>query len=182
MTASTALVPTPPAPIVERFLARVAMLRPAEWGRLDAVGQSLEAQDPISRWRRARLLGAFASAVPVLEEALTVLGSVVGTASDLARWLQGRSSPRDFRPSAEMVERARSPDSHALLAAMQRLWAIADARPGGPGAAMACLFPALTALFLRELAARRGAAAAVLAQPIARLYAPVEPVIPLASL
>lgn len=155
--------------VVDRWLARVARLGPAEWGRLDAIGQRFTAGDPMSRWQRAERTSALAAALPALERAL----AVVGFGAELVRDLTGRSRrgwsdarrPRDASPSAH-------PRVRRLVAQLQTLWDLGEAQPGGAGAAMPCLVLAMVALHARPQ---------LPADAFARLYALVEPVVPAAG-
>jgi len=153
--------------VIDRWLARVARLGPAEWGRLDAIGQRFAAGDPISRWQRADRMAALAAALPTLARAL----AIVGFGTELVHDLLGspRSAmrrPRDAAASAPAGVRL-------LVAQAQALWDLGEAQPGGAGAAMSCLMVALLALRARPQ---------LPAEAFARLYALVEPVIPVATI
>ncbi|GLC23561.1 hypothetical protein [Roseisolibacter agri] len=152
--------------VVDRWLARVARLGPAEWGRLDAIGQRFVAGDPMSRWQRAARLsaaGAAVPALPALQQALAVVGFGVELVRDLTGGTHdGPRRPRDAPPSAD-------PRTRRRVAQVQSLWDLGHAQPGGGGAAMSCLMLGLAALHARPL---------LPADAFARLYALVEPVIP----
>lgn len=149
--------------VIDRWLARVARLGPAEWGRLDAIGQRFAAGDPISRWQRADRVAALAAALPPLVRAMAVVGFGAELVYDLLGGprSQGRR-PRDVAPSAP-------PGVRRLVAQAQALWDLGEAQPGGAGAAMSCLTIALLALRARPQ---------LPAAAFARLYALVEPVLP----
>ncbi len=149
--------------VVERWLSRVARLEPAAWGRLDAIGQRFLAGDPMSRWQRAARLSAAGAVVPALRHALAVVGFGVELIHDLTGGPRdGPRRPRDAPPSAD-------PRTRRLVAQVQSLWDLGRAQPGGGGAALSCLMLALAALHARPL---------LPADAFARLYALVEPVIP----
>ena len=95
---------------------------------------------------------------------------MIGFGAELVRDLTGRSSrgwsdarrPRDAAPDAH-------PQVRRLVAQLQTLWDLGEAQPGGAGAAMSCLTIALLALRARPQ---------LPAAAFARLYALVEPVLP----
>lgn len=152
--------------VVDRWLSRVARLEPAAWGRLDAIGQRCEAGDPMSRWQRADRVAALASALPALERALAVFGFGAELVRDLLGATRDASRrPPDASPTAD-------PRTRRLVAQVQSLWDLGHAQPGGGGAAMSCLMLGLAALHARPLLS---------ADAFARLYALVEPVIPVAD-
>jgi len=152
--------------VVDRWLARVARLGPAEWGRLDAIGQRFTAGDPMSRWQRAARVSAAGAVLPALEHGLAVLGFGVELVHDLLGGARdGPRRPRDAPPSAD-------PRTRRLVAQAQSLWDLGHAQAGGGGAAMSCLTLALAALYARPL---------LPPEAFARLYALVEPVIPAAD-
>jgi hypothetical protein len=152
--------------VVDRWLARVARLGPAEWGRLDAIGQRFTAGDPMSRWQRADRMAAIAAALPALERALAVFGFGAELLHDLLGGARGARfavpRPRDPSPAAD-------PAGRRLVAQLQSLWDLGHAQPGGAGAAMSCLHLALLALHARPR---------MPVEAFARLYALVEPVVP----
>jgi len=152
----------------DRFLARVAALSLRQWGELDAIGQRFEASDPIAWWERARRLSAFASKLPLLEDALRGVTFVAMGVGDLARALGGRRAPRYARP----VVSNGSPEARQIGERLATLWDVASSQPGGPGASLPCLTLALLALWLRDHLTAEG---------FAEIYALVEPVIPAAS-
>jgi hypothetical protein len=173
---STALVvrtlPSDRDAAAERFLARVARLTAAEWGRLDAIGERLGAGDPIARWRRAdrwaALAGVRGRSLPRLGATLAVLGFGAELVSDLLGGRAGRRLPATFpEPSPHAAPEARR--AHAQL---RTLLDAAAAQPGDATTALPWLALALFALRLRD---------ALAPEAFARLYAPVEPVIPAAS-
>ncbi len=177
---STALVPVT-APIesptsarealADRFLARVSALSPRQWGELDAIGQRFTASDPISVWQRARRLAAFAGRLPALEDVMTVFGFVGLGVADLATaaGLRGRTSYVHLPTPATSTP----PESRALTDRIETLRDIATHQPGGAGEAFDSLAIALGALWMRDLLPDAS---------FARLYALVEPVVPIASL
>ena len=155
---------------VDRFLARVTRLTPAEWGRLDAIGERHLSGDPIARWRRAERITSMAARVPQLARTLTVLGFGSELLGDLlggggrAR-LRGTRRPTDAPPQASALVRRAISD-------VQALWDAAQAQPGGGGSALYCLTIALLALQLRDR---------MPAEAFSAWYELVEPVIPAAS-
>jgi hypothetical protein len=179
--------------VVDRFLARVAALTPAEWGTLDAIGQRAGAGDPISRWRRARrYLGAIES--PAARDALAVVGAAGGWILDLGatveqtieqafvgrraqreRWRQLSDRTRAEQARVQRAARARegSPTASRIAWETARLVEIATAQPRGPGEATSVLAVGLLALRLRPR---------LTARAFAEMYELVEPVIPAASL
>jgi hypothetical protein len=157
---------------VDRFLARVGMLTPAQWGELDALAAQYEPHDPIGWWRNARRTSAFASRVPVVDDVLSAGLFVAFGVEDIARLFRRR------RPSAVTCQMpappaAASPEFRQHYDRLTTLWDTARAQPGGPGPSMSALTMALHALWMREHLTDDG---------FARAYAPVEPVIPAASL
>jgi hypothetical protein len=191
-----ASIPSPdPDARADRFLARVAALTPAEWGRLDAIGAEHVAQDAWGAVSRVRQTAALLDGLP----AGPVLGAVFGgmtalfLAVDLARvgvaGLLGVPRPAGWmrRPADRPEAPAGAPlspeaaASRRVTARLQRLHDLAGAQPGGVGPSVAVLGMALVAAGAPDEAGLRapdGRPKAVLAA----LYAPVEPVIPFASL
>lgn len=160
--------------LVDRFLARLAALSPRQWGELDAIGQRLHASDPITLWATARRLSAFTSKAPAFEDVSTVITFVsmgLGRLANLGR----RRPSRPERPYYATPHARSYPDSEtrAFAQRMDTLTDIQHHQPGGPGDAGACLWVAMSALWQRDHLTPEG---------FARLYAPVEPVIPFASL
>lgn len=173
MPSSTALVQTL-APgrgaAVDRFLARVAALGPAQWGRLDAIAQRVFAADPIARWQLAGHVTASAAIPPAVQQTLrsfvfgmSVLGDVAGLVRP--RRERARRRPPPLPPSANA-------EARALDAWLRSLLDLHEAQPGATDQTVEVLAFALWALHLRDR---------VPAATFARLYAPVEAVIPLAS-
>jgi hypothetical protein len=160
---------------VDRFLARVARLTSAEWGRLDAIGERFLSGDPIARWRRAERITMLAARLPQLARTLAVLGfgtelvrDAVGRDAlgrDALGRLRGVRRPADAPPGAHALARRTIPDAQAL-------WDVAEAQPGGGRSAYACLKLALVALQLRDR---------LPAEAFTAWYELVEPVIPAAS-
>ena len=155
---------------VDRFLARVGRLTPAEWGRLDAIGERLLSGDPIARWRRAERLTTVAARVPQLARTLAVLGfgselvgDLIGSGGRARR--RGTRRPADPPPHANALVRR-------SIADVQALWDAAEAQPGGGRSARACLTLALLALQLRDR---------LPAEAFTAWYELVEPVIPAAT-
>lgn len=194
--------PTPPAAEhrhrLDAFVARVRALPPAGWGRLDAIGERFADNTPWARLRRARLdadrfalFGANIIARPVVVGGAVILGA----AKDAGRWLRADPPPDPFRPPRRRIHAADEPlpdgrsafqrgwdaywEHHLTgLAELRRLARESPARgpaPDGGAAAIRVLELGFQSLWMRGVP---GADPAVLD----RLYAPVEPVIPLASL
>lgn len=161
--------------LADRYLARVAALGPRQWGELDAIGQRFAASDPVSVWHRARTLAAFAGQFPVLEDAMTVVGFVGMGIGDLLgavrRGLGDRSRTAMVQTRTPMP--SASSEARQLGARIATLRDAALLQPGGPGAAMDVLTLGLVALWIRHL---------LPAPAFERVYALVDPVIPLASL
>ena len=155
---------------VDRFLARVARLTPAEWGRLDAIGERFLSGDPIARWRRAERLTTVAARVPQLARTLAVLGF----GSELVRDAIGGGARADARGAHRPADAP--PHAHALtrrtISDAQALWDAAEAQAGGRRTAYPCLVLALVALQLRDR---------MPAEAFTAWYELVEPVIPAAS-
>ena len=156
---------------VDRFLARVARLTPAEWGRLDAIGERHLSGDPIARWRRSARMTTVVARMPQLARSLAVLGFGTELVRDalrgdvaLARIGEVRR-PADAPPHAHAVTRR-------MIADAQALWDAAEAQPGGRRSAFPCLVLALVALQLRDR---------MPAEAFTAWYELVEPVIPAAS-
>lgn len=157
----------------ERFLKRVAALDAAQWGRLDAAAQQLTGNDPVSRWRRARWQSATAWRLPVLADLLTVMHVAIGVSVDvrfgLEMLVRGDRAWEDRDPTAAPARPSDTP--------VTRQWrALAEIRERGRsrvGNGGLVLSVALAALQLRPMIGE---------EALRRAYAPVEPVIPLASL
>ena len=152
----------------ERFLKRVAALDAAQWGRLDASAQQLLARDPISRWRRSRYAASFLAALPILESALAASGLVADLSKDVAALLRGVPDWRSGDLRGVGRERPGDPRWEQL----RSLRAIRERGAHGGDAAYLLGF-VLAALWGRG---------SLPPDAFRRLYAPVEPVIPLASL
>jgi hypothetical protein len=179
--------------VVDRFLARVAALTPAQWGTLDAIGQRAGARDPISRWRLTRrhfgavpvpvlrdlmatvaMLGDYAIGAGVaVESAIESLVRPHATRRERWRRLAERARTEQTRLSAEPVPRDAPPFVARMRWEMARLLEIANAQPRGPGDALRCLVLGVMALRLRSRTTPSG---------FAEMYELVEPVIPAASL
>ena len=157
----------------ERFLERVAALDAVQWGRLDAAAQQLTGKDPVSRWRRARWHSAAASKLPVLADMLTVMNLAIGVAVDVTFGLEllvrGDRAWKDHDPTAALAAMPETP--------FTRQWrSLAGIRERGRsplGHAGLLLSVALVALQMRHT---------IDEEALRETYAPVEPVIPLASL
>lgn len=156
---------------VDRYLARVAALTPRQWGELDAIGQRVEASDPIAWWQRSRRMAALAGRFPGLEDAVSVFGFVAIGVEDVVRLVRGRSA-RGWAIRRPLPASA-SPETRRFAARFETLADTAGAQPGGPGAAMHCLTLGLLAVWMRDALTPDG---------FARLYELVEPVIPSSSL
>ena len=196
MTALPTVVETSPVSddlatdmVVDRFLARVAALTPAQWGTLDAIGQRAGAGDPVSRWRRTRrYLGAIES--PTARDVLAIVAAAGGMILDLGatvertieqallgraerreRWRQVSDRMRVEQARVQRAARARegSPTATRIAWETARLMEIATAQPRGPGEAASVLAIGLLALRLR----RR-----MTARAFAEMYELVESVIP----
>lgn len=179
--------------VIDRFLARVAALTPAQWGTLDAIGQRAGARDPISRWRHVRrYLGAIPQ--PALRDVAATIGMLGGYAIDAAdavehtvetllgtgprrreRWraLAERARAERVRREAQPVAADTPPLTARVRWELNRLTEIAGAQPRGPGDALWCL-----GLGLMALRGRVG----MTPDGFAEMYELVEPVIPAASL
>jgi hypothetical protein len=201
VTALPAVVETTPVSddlatdvVVDRYLARVAALTPAQWGTLDAIGQRFQAGDPIARWRRVRRYLAVLERAPVLRDLLTVVGFASGYVADVAdrvsaeieHALLGR--PRTLKRWRALAEGApvdpeaarlpwrdgrRSPRAERMRWEVQRVTEIATAQPRGPGDAASCLLMGLIALRTRR---------EIPTSAFTELYELVEPVIPAATI
>jgi hypothetical protein len=166
-------VPTAPAPLAERFLDRVERLTPEEWGRLDAVGARLTGADPFAAWARVRRSTTLLAAGRVPAPLATILAVVMETTSELVSTLRGRARWDAFTlvvPDSS----PRAPAPHdAEMAQLRRLRDVLALQPGRPGPATYCVLVVSIATLLHEHLSP---------DDFARLYAPVESVIPLASL
>lgn len=163
---------------LDRFLARVAALTPAQWGELDAIGQRMQGGGPAARWRRARRESAVAASMPLARDIFTVVQLAVDAALDLEDVIFGPPRRRarvapTRRPTPRPASPSTPPALQRFLRASSELAELALAQPGGPGAAMECLSIALRAVWMRPT---------LPAAAFAEMYAPVEPVIPAASL
>jgi hypothetical protein len=179
---------------LDAYVARVRALSAAEWGRLDATGTRLMDNTPWARVRRARLdADSYIAFTRLVPREVAVGGATVARAvADVGRWLGTRPSrdplapprrpiqlptdPRWPEPTPELrAAMARSERWYGRVAEIRRLVreAPATARSeSGGAAAIRVLEYGLTGLTCLEV--DRDAAL--------RLYAPVEPVIPFASL
>ena len=157
---------------VDRYLDRDAALTAADWGRLDAAGQQLYARDPLARWRLARRF-AQEHVGPPLRAPFTVFILGMEVALQAVHALDGDRGLTHWFASFDDPARPRSAELERMGAQVRRLYEIAATKPGGPGAAVACLGLGLMAL-------HSGRAAAP--DTVAGLYSTVEPVIPFASL
>jgi hypothetical protein len=171
----------------ERFLARVAALTPAEWGRLDAIAQRRSAGDLLTRLERvqrtARMAGGMwpketrSREAVVWKRTMQLLAVTFTAVRELRDWVTLRERKPWQRPPRLSRSAAGSPQSRRMLSAMEewseRLLDLAEAQPGGPGLAACSLYLALSAMLC-------GGPSTM--QLLADFYAPVEPVIPFASL
>ena len=172
---SSAVVPVQPRPgqRAERFLQRLAGLTPAEWGRLDAAADRLMADDPIARWQRARWEAAFAA--PLAIEPL-----VVGTVFllDVARDIAGRrDDPRELmrrlRAGADAVGQ-RHPEAAQTASQFDRLVSIVTEQPAaGASHVLSVVLHGFVAVRMEGVLSAR---------ICRRMYAPLQPVIPLDTL
>jgi hypothetical protein len=153
---------------VDRFLARLAALGPDGWGRLDAIAERLDAPDPLSRWRRADRQAAFAAAAPALE---SVVRGVVFGRSLLADLLGGGGGARARRVLG--VATGGGAAATRLDAQLRSLVDLHEAQPPGAHDPFELLLLALLALRARDR---------LPAEAFARLYGPVERVLPLAAI
>ena len=178
----------------EAYLARVRALRAADWGRLDAIGARLADNTPWARWRRAAI---DADRVPpvsrlVGREVAGASALVARAARDAGRWLAVAPAPDPLAPPRRPVHAptdprrpAPSPEWREALARHERwLAAVAEVRHAAreaPAAARSASRGAAAALVLEH-----GLHALLVhpwdAEAAARLYAPVEPVVPFAAL
>ena len=156
---------------VDRFLARVTRLTPAEWGRLDAIGERNLSGDPIARWRRSARVTTLLARMPQFARTLTVLGFGTELVRDALRGDAALARIERVRRPADPP-----PHAHALtrrtIADAQALWDTAEAQPGGGRSAYPCLVLAMLALQLRDQ---------MPAEAFSAWYELVEPVIPAAS-
>jgi hypothetical protein len=144
----------------ERFLARVAALTPAEWGRLDAIAQRRWAGDLLTRLERvqrtARMAGGMWPKEPRSREAMVwkrtmqLLAVTFTAARELHGWVMRRDRKAWQRPPRMSSPAARSPETRRMLSAMDRwidrLLDIIEVQPGGPGLAACSLYLALPAV------------------------------------
>ena len=179
---------------LDAYVARVGALSAAEWGRLDAIGTRLMDNTPWARVRRARLdADAYIAFTRLVPREVAVGGATVARAvADVGRWLGTRPPHDPLAPPRRPVQFPTdprwpepTPELRAAMASSERWYArVAEVRrrvreapaaarsASGGGAAIRVLEYGLTAITCLEV----DRAAAL------RLYAPVEPVIPLASL
>jgi hypothetical protein len=156
---------------VDRYLERVAALSPADWGRLDAAGQQLAASDPMAIWRRARRMSSMELMPPAAEGLMTVFIAVSDLVGRLVHALGGSDPAR--RTFAAHAGKPPNAEVDRMFAQIQRLYDIADAQPGGRRDAVHALAEGMLALHTRQARTPKS---------FRRAYAPVEPVIPAASL
>jgi len=157
----------------ERFLKRVAALDAAQWGRLDAAAQQLLARDPISRWRHARYHAAIAAQVPALEALFTAMHLAIdaytGVTVAVELLVRGDRVWKDHDPTTSVTQLADTPETRQW----RSLSAICERGRSRLGDASVVLSSALLALQLHRRLSP---------EAVRRMYAPVEPVIPLDSL
>jgi hypothetical protein len=181
----------------ELFLSRVANLTPAEWGRLDAAAARLTGGGLLTRWTRARRVGAAVGYEPWIR-AITIPVALLGEAlldTGFAAWRvyrtaesigEAKSTRQRLEEAMKQYERmtrqnAARPtpttngvDVQRVRAHFDRLTAVAKEQPGYPfGEASDCLFAALYGVLVRPN---------LMADAFDELYSPVEPTIPAASL
>lgn len=159
-----------------RFVDRVAMLSAEDWGRLDASCAHLDPRDPIGRWRWTRHRAAILHVIPALEVVATAFFAATGAAQLAGDALLGWTrAPRPLRwqlpaPPTDHP----SPHYAALFARLAPLRRAIEAQPGREDALSSTIlqFAGLAILVgrLRDPDAIR------------RIYEPIEPVIPYASL
>ena len=179
---------------IDAYLARVRALSAAEWGRLDATGVRLADATPWARLRRARLdADAFAVFTRLVPRELAVGGAtVIRAATDAGRWLAARPGPDPLAPPRRPVRLPTdprwpepTPELRAALAEGERWLAtvaelrrlVREAPAAGRSASRGAAALRVLEYGLTGLTYHRIDAAVS-----RRLYAPVEPVIPLASL
>jgi hypothetical protein len=155
----------------DRYLERVAALSAAEWGRLDAAGQQLAVSDPMAAWRRARRATSVGIVPPAVESVMGVMSAVEDLVKRVASAL-GLGSVVE-RIAAADPDGPLDADGERMQAQYRRLTEIASAQPGGARDAIHALSEGLLALHTRHLRTPKS---------FRRAYAPVEPVIPAASL
>jgi hypothetical protein len=160
--------------VADRFLDRVAALTPAQWGQLDAIGQREMAGDPLTRWRQARR-GVPAVVPSVLAPPMTAMLVGMGVVSDVSIELAARLGGTELlnRVLPDEPAAPHDVDAERRRAQLRRLFELAGAQPGGAGDALGCLLVGLAAF---HVAYHRSRALFV------QQYAPLEPVIPFASL
>lgn len=178
---------------IDVYLARVRTLSATEWGRLDAIGTRLADNTPWVRVRRARLdADAYFMFTRLVPREVAVGGATVARAvSDLGRWLAAQPPGDPLAPPRRPIQLHTdprlpdpTPEQRAALASMER-WrmvvaelrravreAPAAARSASGAAAIRVLEYGLSAIATHEMDR----------EVARRLYAPVEPVIPFASL
>jgi len=170
---ANALVNVSDARRADAFVARVAALTPAEWGRLDACGDRLSGSSVFARWERARVQGALLRIGRQKEGApagdVHVLELVVKTLA----WMFGEGDARAVHRMPPLPDSA-PPQARGLIDRFLAIRDLSARQPGGAeGNAPACLHYALLALTYRAMLPPAS---------FNQLYGPVEPVIPFASL
>ncbi len=166
---TTAIVVREDSTRLDAFLARVAGLSPDDWGRLDALGARRKGGDPLARVERARHEAWVMGKTPrELAVPARFLLDLVGDAVAIAdgRYDEPTKRPRELPPNVVGEPRL-------LHERLVSLWEIAAAQPGGPGDAMWVLRPALVGLAMRGRVSPRA---------FERMWAPLEPFIPFATL
>lgn len=158
---------------IDAFVEHVRLLSPEDWGRLDASADRHFRGSLWARLRKLRLqvdlvLGPVGMLVREIGPELPgVVASVLRGDDESARSYAARETPAMLFDEEMPLPKGRYP--FPILT----LHNLAQRQPLGPGRAWECLFFALVALEMRD---------SFTPEVFARLYAPMEPVIPLASL
>jgi antitoxin component of MazEF toxin-antitoxin module len=181
----------------EVFLTRVASLTPAEWGLLDAAAARLKGGGLLTRWTRARRVGAAMGYDPWIRAITTPAafmgaalldagfavrrvyhtGGSIGDAKSVRQRVEDALRQYE-RMTQQQTERSRPTttgfDATRVHAHFERLTAVAKEQPGHLlGDAADCLFAALYGVLMRPN---------LMADAFDELYRPVESTIPAASL
>jgi hypothetical protein len=183
------VTPEDPA-LVDAYLARVATLTPAEWGRLDAIGARLDGGTPFALLDRAYVDGAAHGLWNFLPRGVAT-GAALGVRTAFWTALGGMMAYYAITdPSGERLARleanqrrhaeeleARHPDTYGRTVSIRQLAAICAGARGGRSVLVSgagkVLFFGLLALQGRS---------SLSAPAFETAYALVEPVIPLRTL